>query len=60
VDVNIDPPFPGAPAFLAARLLAAAEFIGRFRPRVLSTTLALAAADAATHRELVELVAAAG
>jgi myo-inositol-1(or 4)-monophosphatase len=42
VDVNIDPPFPGAPTFLAARLLADDAFIGRFRPRVLSTTLALA------------------
>ena len=113
VDVNIDPPFPGAPSFLAARLLADAVFIERFRPRVLSTTLALAwvaagrraayvtdghlrdsvhftsgialcqaagcvvtnlagqdvhtgvqgliaAADAETHRELVELVAARG
>ncbi|MEU6745877.1 inositol monophosphatase family protein [Spirillospora sp. NPDC046719] len=42
VDVNLDPPFPNAPAFRAADLLADAGFAGRFRPRVVSTTLAVA------------------
>ncbi|MEV4442087.1 inositol monophosphatase family protein, partial [Streptomyces sp. NPDC049577] len=42
VDVNLDPPFPSAPAFRAVDLLAAAGFTERFRPRVVSTTLALA------------------
>ncbi|MFE0510830.1 inositol monophosphatase family protein [Streptomyces sp. NPDC058964] len=42
VDVNLDPPFPGAPAFRAVELLAHPEFVERFRPRVVSTTLALA------------------
>ncbi|MEU8193961.1 inositol monophosphatase family protein [Microbispora amethystogenes] len=42
VDVNLDPPFPNAPDFRAARLLADAGFAGRFRPRVVSTTLAVA------------------
>ncbi|WP_405085411.1 inositol monophosphatase family protein [Microbispora sp. NBC_01389] len=42
VDVNLDPPFPNAPGFRAARLLADAGFAGRFRPRVVSTTLAVA------------------
>lgn len=42
VDVNLDPPFPNAPAFRAVELLAAAEFAERFRPRVVSTTLAVA------------------
>ncbi|MFJ4610809.1 inositol monophosphatase family protein [Streptomyces sp. NBUL23] len=42
VDVNLDPPFPGAPAFRAVDLLARPGFVERFRPRVLSTTLALA------------------
>jgi len=42
VDVNLDPPFPNAPNFQAARLLADPAFIERFRPRVLSTTLAVA------------------
>ncbi|MEU8243128.1 inositol monophosphatase family protein [Actinoplanes missouriensis] len=37
VDVNLDPPFDSHPA----RLLSAPGFTGRFRPRVLSTTLAL-------------------
>ncbi|MFC7533743.1 inositol monophosphatase family protein [Actinoplanes sp. GCM10030250] len=37
VDVDLDPPFPRHPALL----LAAPGFTGRFRPRVLSTTLAL-------------------
>ncbi|MDI2129575.1 inositol monophosphatase family protein [Yinghuangia seranimata] len=42
VDVNLDPPFPNAPRFQPARLLADPGFIGRFRPRVVSTTLAVA------------------
>lgn len=42
VDVNLDPPFPGAPGFRAADLLAHPGFAERFRPRVVSTTLALA------------------
>ncbi len=53
VDVNLDPPFPNAPGFRAVDLLAEpgfravdllAEpgFVERFRPRVVSTTLALA------------------
>ncbi|MBB2948661.1 myo-inositol-1(or 4)-monophosphatase [Actinoplanes lutulentus] len=37
VDVNLDPPFPSHPALL----LSEPGFTGRFRPRVLSTTLAL-------------------
>ena len=42
VDVNLDPPFPNRDVFLAARLLADDGFIDRFRPRVVSTTLAVA------------------
>ncbi|MFD7320101.1 inositol monophosphatase family protein [Streptomyces sp. NPDC059875] len=42
VDVNLDPPFPGAPGFRAVELLAHPGFVERFRPRVVSTTLALA------------------
>jgi myo-inositol-1(or 4)-monophosphatase len=42
VDVNLDPPFPNAPDFRAVRLLADAGFAERFRPRVVSTTLAVA------------------
>ncbi|MFC8077641.1 inositol monophosphatase family protein [Streptomyces sp. NPDC057307] len=42
VDVNLDPPFPSAPGFRAVDLLADPEFVERFRPRVVSTTLALA------------------
>ncbi|MGW2813964.1 inositol monophosphatase family protein [Streptomyces sp. NPDC001415] len=41
VDVNLDPPFPSAPGVRAADLLAHPDFVARFRPRVLSTTLAL-------------------
>ena len=41
VDVNLDPPFPNAPEFRAVDLLAHHEFVERFRPRVVSTTLAL-------------------
>ncbi|MFJ4880578.1 inositol monophosphatase family protein [Streptomyces sp. NPDC088745] len=39
VDLNLDPPFP---AFPPARLLTAPGFAARFRPRVVSTSLALA------------------
>ncbi|MEU6204407.1 inositol monophosphatase family protein [Micromonospora musae] len=42
VDVNLDPPFPNEPAFRAVRLLADPEFVAWFRPRVVSTTLAVA------------------
>ncbi|MEW1904440.1 inositol monophosphatase family protein [Streptomyces sp. NPDC086147] len=42
VDANLDPPFPSAPGFRAVDLLARSEFIEHFRPRVVSTTLALA------------------
>ncbi|MBL6274605.1 inositol monophosphatase family protein [Micromonospora fiedleri] len=42
VDVNLDPPFPNIDAFSAARLLADQGFIDIFRPRVVSTTLAVA------------------
>ncbi|MFJ9818595.1 inositol monophosphatase family protein [Streptomyces sp. NPDC101151] len=42
VDVNLDPPFPNAPGFQAVRLLADPAFARRFRPRVVSTTLAVA------------------
>jgi myo-inositol-1(or 4)-monophosphatase len=42
VDVNLDPPFPNAPGFRAVTLLADEVFTARFRPRVVSTTLALA------------------
>lgn len=41
VDVNLDPPFPSAPAYRATDLLAHPVFVARFRPRVVSTTLAL-------------------
>lgn len=42
VDVNLDPPFPSAPGFRAVDLLGDPRFVERFRPRVVSTTLALA------------------
>jgi myo-inositol-1(or 4)-monophosphatase len=42
VDVNLDPPFPSAPGFRAVDLLAHPGFVDHFRPRVMSTTLALA------------------
>ncbi|MFF0155565.1 inositol monophosphatase family protein [Micromonospora sp. NPDC005203] len=42
VDVNLDPPFPNRHVFLAARMLADEGFIEQFRPRVVSTTLAVA------------------
>ncbi|MFF6914223.1 inositol monophosphatase family protein [Streptomyces sp. NPDC012466] len=42
VDVNLDPPFPSAPGFRTVDLLAHPGFVRSFRPRVVSTTLALA------------------
>ena len=42
VDVNLDPPFPSAPGFRGVDLLARPGFAARFRPRVVSTSLALA------------------
>ncbi|MEU6023151.1 inositol monophosphatase family protein [Micromonospora sp. NPDC047134] len=42
VEVNLDPPFPNIEVFSAARLLADQGFIDSFRPRVVSTTLAVA------------------
>ncbi|RKN47888.1 inositol monophosphatase family protein [Micromonospora endolithica] len=42
VDVNLDPPFPNGDVFSAARMLADESFTERFRPRVVSTTLAVA------------------
>jgi myo-inositol-1(or 4)-monophosphatase len=42
VDVNLDPPFPNKKIFRAARMLADEDFIAQFRPRVVSTTLAVA------------------
>jgi myo-inositol-1(or 4)-monophosphatase len=42
VDVNLDPPFPSAPDFRAVDLLGHPGFVEQFRPRVVSTTLALA------------------
>ncbi|MFJ8582129.1 inositol monophosphatase family protein [Micromonospora sp. NPDC093277] len=41
VDVNLDPPFPNGPTFRAVRLLGHPEFEAQFRPRVVSTSLAL-------------------
>ena len=41
VDLNLDPPFPNAPAFKAAILAADPDFAVRFRPRVVSTSVAL-------------------
>ncbi|MFJ9137570.1 inositol monophosphatase family protein [Streptomyces sp. NPDC102256] len=42
VEVNLDPPFPNAPGFRAVDLLTRPDFVEGFRPRVVSTTLALA------------------
>ncbi len=42
VDVNLDPPFPNAPGFRTVDVLDHPEFVARFRPRVVSTSLALA------------------
>jgi myo-inositol-1(or 4)-monophosphatase len=42
VEVNLDPPFPNSRAFRAVELLADEEFAASFRPRVVSTSLAVA------------------
>jgi myo-inositol-1(or 4)-monophosphatase len=42
VDLNLDPPFLNAPRFKAVTLAADAEFVAAFRPRVVSSSLALA------------------
>lgn len=42
VDVNLDGPYPNRDRFQAVRMLADPAFTAAFRPRVLSTTLALA------------------
>jgi myo-inositol-1(or 4)-monophosphatase len=42
VDLNLDGPFPNAPRFTTAALLADPDFATQFRPRVVSTSLALA------------------
>lgn len=42
VDLNFDPPFPNAPAFRAVMLTADPGFSASFRPRVVSSSLALA------------------
>jgi len=42
VDLNLDPPFPGAAEFRAVSLAADEEFVATFRPRVISSSLALA------------------
>jgi len=41
VDLNLDPPFPNAPAFRTVTLAADSGFADRFRPRVVSTSMAL-------------------
>ncbi|WP_127500796.1 inositol monophosphatase family protein [Actinoplanes solisilvae] len=42
VDLNLDPPFTNAPAFRTAGLLVEKRFTDRFKPRVISSTLAVA------------------
>ncbi|WP_433544067.1 inositol monophosphatase family protein (plasmid) [Streptomyces sp. CA-294286] len=42
VDVNLDPPFPNAPGFRTAQLLNSPAFIADYRPRVVSSTIAVA------------------
>ena len=42
VDLNFDPPFPNKRTFRAAQLLTDDVFVEQFRPRVVSTTLAVA------------------
>jgi myo-inositol-1(or 4)-monophosphatase len=41
VDLNLDPPFPNAPAFKAVTLAADSAFVASFRPRVVSSSIAL-------------------
>jgi len=42
VDLNLDPPFPNAPTFRAVSLASDLGFTTRFRPRVVSSSIALA------------------
>lgn len=42
VDLNLDPPFSNAPAFKVATLTADPDFARAFRPRVVSSSIALA------------------
>jgi myo-inositol-1(or 4)-monophosphatase len=42
IDLNLDPPFPNAPAFRAVTMAGDPDFTARFRPRVVSTSIALA------------------
>ena len=42
VDLNIDPPFPSAPDIVVARLTHSGGFLKRFKPRVVSSSVALA------------------
>lgn len=53
VDLNLDPPSPSQERFRAASLLLDESFTGSFRPRVLSTTLALAWVAAGRHAAYV-------
>ena len=49
VDLNLDPPFPNGAHFSAAALLSSPAFTAAFRPRVVSTTLAVAWVAAGRH-----------
>ncbi|MFJ1755051.1 inositol monophosphatase family protein [Kitasatospora sp. NPDC088134] len=42
VDLNLDPPYPNAPEIRVARLLTEPDFEAEFRPRVVSSTIAVA------------------
>ncbi|MFJ5231179.1 inositol monophosphatase family protein [Kitasatospora sp. NPDC088391] len=42
VDLNLDPPYPNAPEVRVARLLTEPDFEAEFRPRVVSSTIAVA------------------
>ena len=42
IDLNFDPPFPNAPRFRAVTLAGDSGFVATFRPRVVSSTIALA------------------
>jgi myo-inositol-1(or 4)-monophosphatase len=41
IDLNLDPPFPSAPEFRAVALASDPQFAANFRPRVVSSSLAL-------------------
>lgn len=41
VDLNLDPPYPNAPQFKASMLIVDDEFAAKFRPRVVSSSMAL-------------------